>query len=85
MLNFKSSFEKFDNRLNSIEQMIDEIKLDDQVDENLQNNLEQQKQIEKEFLKQIDASKNLKKNMEFIQNNLYGEVDKYRQLIQKQK
>ncbi len=50
--------------------MIDEIKLDNQVEENLQNNINQQKEIEKEFLKQIDASKNLKINMEFIQNNL---------------
>jgi hypothetical protein len=64
--------------------MIDEIKLDNQVEENLQNNINQQKEIEKEFLKQIDASKNLKINMEFIQNNFYNEVDKYKH-IHKQK
>jgi len=65
--------------------MIDEIKLDDQVQETLLNNIDQQKEIEKEFLKQIDNSKNLRKDLDFIQKNFYNDIDKYKQIIQNQK
>ena len=51
----------------------------------LENNVEQQNEIEKEFLKQIDSSKNLKKNIDIIQNNFYNEVDKYKQYFQNPK
>lgn len=80
-----SSFQKFDSRLGSIEQMIDEIKLDNEILETNQNKSVQQKEIEKEFLNQIDCAKNLKKDLNFIQKNFYNEIDNYRQLIQNQK
>lgn len=80
-----SSFQKFDNRLSSIEQMIDEIKLDNEVLETNQSKSDQQKEIEKEFLQQLDSAKNLKNDLNFIQKNFYNEIDNYRQLIQNQK
>lgn len=80
-----SSFQKFDNRLSSIEQMIDEIKIDNEILETNQSKSDQQKEVEKEFLKQIDSAKNLQNDLNFIQKNFYNEVDNYRQLIQNQK
>jgi len=80
-----SSFQKFDNRLSSIEQMIDEIKIDNEILETNQSKSDQQNEIEMEFLKQIDSAKSLKKDLNFIQKNFYNEIDNYRQQIQNPK
>ena len=77
---FFRSFKKFDNRLSTIEDMMDEIKLDTDNQERLENNSIQKEEIEKEFLNQINSLKNTKgsiqQNIENLQKDFYGVVEK---------
>lgn len=79
---FFSSFKKFDERLASVEDKIDEMLLDNEVQQKMDDNYAQQEEIQKEFLNQISKVKSDMQHMEILQKNFYSEIEKNKNIFE---